>query len=294
MKTINLSIYLSNCQYFKLFDVLLKDQTVTKEAFLIENNITPSSYRRARNQEVNVGNKIISKLSNILGYTRLTEIEIRQIEERLNDIHNKVYYKIYDGFEEDLEYVELYLKKNTLLFPIFLLFKVFMIFNKHVSCLKVIDDEEETFKTLKRFNNFYSDSLLGIYDFIECAFTKQVPSRILEKSSAYPMVYQVLASKYSNEHKYFESNYFAQKAFEIYIRDNNYKRALYAIFPCLFNLNQLGNYEEAFKISYNHISMLKSFGCEEFEYDSMLKHLVVSAFGLKEDHLIVSLYHYLY
>ena len=289
MIKIDLSIYLKSSQYFKLFDCLLKEEPITKEAFLIEHNITPSSYRRTRLQEVNIGTKIIKKLSDILGYQYLSNNEIKDIEIRLNDIHSKVYFKIYDTFEEDLEYVENYINKKTLLFPVFVLFKVFMLFNKHVSCIKVIEDEEGTFKLLKKYVSFYSESLLEIYDFIECAFTKQIPSRILKTNNAYPMVYQVLASKYSNEYKYIESNYFVEKAIDIYMKDHNYKRALYATLPMLFNMNQMGNYEEVFKIANNYILMLKSFNCDEYEYDAMLKHLVVASFALHKYEYVISL-----
>ena len=103
--------------YFE-FDVLLKEQPITKEAFLIEHNITPSSYRRARLQEVNIGTKIIQKLSDILGFKYLKENEIKLIEKRLNDIHNKVYFKIYDTFDEDLDYIDNYIEQKTLLFPV--------------------------------------------------------------------------------------------------------------------------------------------------------------------------------
>ena len=103
------------------------------------------------------------------------------------------------------------------------------------------------------------------------------------------MVYQVLASKYSNEYKYLESNYFVEKAIDIYMKDHNYKRALYATLPMLFNMNQMGNYEEVFKIANNYILMLKSFNCDEYEYDAMLKHLVVASFALHEYEYVISL-----
>lgn len=289
MITIDLSIYLKTTQYFKLFDILLKDETITKEAFLIEHGITPSSYRRARLQEVNVGSKIIEKLSTIYGYKTLEKNQILEIEKRLNDIHSKVYFKIYDTFDEDLEYVNSLIEKKNLLYPVFRLFLLFMFFNKNVSSIKIIEDEEEAFKEIKKFKDFYSDSLLEIYDFIECAFMKVIPQRIKEKTDAYPMVYQVLAAKYSNEYKYFESNYFAEKAIDIYIHDGNYKRAYFAMLPLLFNLNQLGNYEEVFRISHNHILMLQSFKYEELDYNPMIKHLVVSGFALKKYDFIIEL-----
>ena len=55
MFSINLNDYKKTKIYLQLFDVILKDLPINKEEFLLEHDITPSSYRLARKVEQNVG-----------------------------------------------------------------------------------------------------------------------------------------------------------------------------------------------------------------------------------------------
>lgn len=44
MKHIDLSCYKKSMPFFNLFDIYFKEQKINKEYFLLDNNITPSTY----------------------------------------------------------------------------------------------------------------------------------------------------------------------------------------------------------------------------------------------------------
>ena len=67
MKKITLYDYNQTVLFMHMFDVLISEkavvQNVKKEALLKDLDINPSSFRRSRNDEKNVGKVIISTLS---------------------------------------------------------------------------------------------------------------------------------------------------------------------------------------------------------------------------------------
>ena len=63
MKKFDLSIYKYSKPYFDLFDVYFKENSIKKEFFLLDNDITPSTYRQCRKEESNSGPKIVKSLS---------------------------------------------------------------------------------------------------------------------------------------------------------------------------------------------------------------------------------------
>ena len=87
MFNINLSIYKESKQYFQLFDILLKDLDINKEAFLKDVGISPSSYRKARTIEQNIGDKIVEQLCRALGYKKASVEFIEEFEIFFNKIY---------------------------------------------------------------------------------------------------------------------------------------------------------------------------------------------------------------
>ena len=106
MFKIDLKEYKETKIYFQLFDVLLKNLDVKKELYLIDNGITPSSYRLARKQEQNIGKLIIKTLCDKLKYKIPDELQIIEIEEKFNKIYFDMYYKINDDYDKYLKYID--------------------------------------------------------------------------------------------------------------------------------------------------------------------------------------------
>ena len=62
MYKIDLSDYKSTKYYFYLFDIMIKEKSIRKEELLMDNKISPSTYRRCRQLEQNIGFVIVEKL----------------------------------------------------------------------------------------------------------------------------------------------------------------------------------------------------------------------------------------
>ena len=112
MFSINLNDYKKTKIYLQLFDVILKDLPINKEEFLLEHDISPSSYRLARKVEQNVGKSIIIKLSEVFKFVTLADDELEDVEEQLNKIYFDIYYKNYDNYDNHLEYINEMINKN--------------------------------------------------------------------------------------------------------------------------------------------------------------------------------------
>ena len=125
MFSLNLNDYKKTKIYLQLFDVILKDLPINKEEFLLEHDITPSSYRLARKVEQNVGKSIIIKLSEVFKFVTLADDELEDVEEQLNKIYFDIYYKNYVNYDSHLEYINEMINKNFLIHPLFKLFKLF-------------------------------------------------------------------------------------------------------------------------------------------------------------------------
>lgn len=65
MKQFDLSVYKSSQPYFDLFDVYFKEYEIRKENYLIDNWITPSTYRQCRKGRYNMGFNIIKTFGTI-------------------------------------------------------------------------------------------------------------------------------------------------------------------------------------------------------------------------------------
>lgn len=65
MININLNAYKESKIYFQLLDNIMK-KNISKELFIHDNNINPSTYRRCKKDECNVGIKIIIKLCELV------------------------------------------------------------------------------------------------------------------------------------------------------------------------------------------------------------------------------------
>lgn len=125
MKKFDLTLYKESRQYFYLFDVYLKNLAINKDPFLEELGITPSSYRRARMSEQKVGVQIVEQLSKHFGFIVPKSEFINDMSKFTNKIFFNMEYKVYDAYEEDIEYLNKIEKDNYLLFPIINLLKLF-------------------------------------------------------------------------------------------------------------------------------------------------------------------------
>lgn len=280
MYKISLKEYKENMQYFYYFDILIKDLDVNKEFFLKDNGISPSTYRKCRTIYQNIGDKIIESLCNVFKVKYVSKEFIEIFEDRINKIYNNLYYKIYDTYEDDLNYLDNLLKEDYIIKPIILLMKLEMLANYPIDISKYIKANVDEYFEVRKYINFFNEDLLELFDIISFAFEKNIPEKSLMKNYNNSLAYFTLASKLCDNRRYAESIFMAKKAEELLIKEHNYKRLVNLNIKVMHCLNLLENYKECFELASNQLYNLKSFINVDFELKYTIQNLVISALAL--------------
>ena len=227
MYKINLNDYKSSMKYFNFFDVQIKKLDIDKEDFLRDNNISPSTYRKCRNFYQKGGSTIIKKLCEIFNVKYVDETFIIDLENKINKIYHKIYYKIRNSFDEDLDYLNNLLKENNIMKPIVQLIKLELLANFPIDINKFIRENENIYNEIKKYSQFLNEDLLEILDNLSFVFEKDIPEKALMKNYKNSLAYFSLASRLCDEERYAESIFMAKKAETILIEEKNYKRLLH-------------------------------------------------------------------
>lgn len=282
MKELNLNTYKQSQPYFKIFDVLLKEQLINKEPFLIENDINPSSYRLARRTEQNIGHSIIDKLCQKFGYANVNEEIINELNIRLNEINYNVYYKVYETYEDDIKYIDKLLEKNYIIFPLLILMKLILIMNAGKTPFVLLEKIKDDYYNLKKYKEFFNEEFLELFLIVSISIEDFDPKDLLLKDYDNPSLYFVASSKCCLNDRYLEALNYAQICKTKLINDGNYKRLIYLNYnfmSCYFYFN---NYEDAYNIAKKQLLTLKSFKVIEKEYNMTMKHYLACLLALKK------------
>ena len=286
MFSISLKSYKNTKYYFSLFDVLLKKVSITKDDFLKESGISPSSYRKARTIEQNIGEKIISQLCDSLNYNNVSDNFLNEFEEFINNIYYNVYYKVYANYEKDLNKLDELLSENYIIFPIIHLFKLFMIANSHIESNDFINEYKEQFIELKKYTIFLNEDLLEIYDILSLFFEPTIPENLLFKNYRNSLIYYSISSRLCRDKRFVECLFISKKAEEILVKEKNYKRLLYLNIKVMYSLCSIHSYQECFDLANMQLYTLQSFVNTEFEFNNTIKHLVISALALRKYNVV--------
>lgn len=288
MSYFDFSVYKGTKQYFKFYDIYIKVSGNNKEDLYYRLCINNSSYRRARENEQRVGKEIIGKLSKYFSLKVPKESTISKLQEVANRIYNNLYFKIYDTYEDDINYLNSLLADKSLLFPVLKLLKLFMFVNNKSPQLNITEDKE-LYNEVAIYEKFFTPELNEILEILRLFFERKVDD---EWSSNYnnAMSYQILASKYYLEKRYLESILFATKAKEMLIEDSNFIRYFTVNRTIMSCLLFVGNYEECNKIAEKQLLAVKALNYSEYEKEIAEDFLYVSLLGLmKYDYIIESL-----
>ena len=289
MLNISLSEYKNSKIYFQFFDVLLKKTDIKKEDFLLENDISPSSYRLSRKVEQNIGKSIIEKLCSLYGYTMHSDSDIEIIEKKLNSIYYDMYHKIYDNYDNYEKFIDELLEKNTILFPIIKLFKIFLFCNNqnNTNVDYVISSSSGVFEEISVFKKFFNESISEVYDIIYVIMSDINVKDYLGHTFNNGLLYFGLASKCYHKKEWLECYYFASRCREIMIKEYNFKRLIYInkhLYHCLFFFK---NYNEAYELTKYELLMLKSFDPKCYEIIGAYRLHLIACLGLnKYDEII--------
>lgn len=282
MKKFVLDSFKQSIQYFFMFDEIIKKEAINKDAFLKDIGINPSSYRRARTTEQKVGMQIIESLANYYDINLITIDEINEDEKFLNELFFDINYKVYDKYFYYLEEIENKINKRNLFFPIYKLFKLLLLINSQKDVEKIIQNNIDLFCEVKKFELFFGDSLVDVYELVCLAFANDISKDMMSKKHNNGMAYAIIATKFRLKNNFFESLYYAKKAKEVFLQESNYKRVIYINFTILNNLSLVFDYEEYYNLAHEQLLTLRSFSESGFETEMTIKHLVVAALALKK------------
>lgn len=290
MKKIDLSKYKDFRQYFVFYDIEIKGVKSNKEAYLEKKGISPSSYRRAKNDGNKIGIEILEKLNKEFSYEMIDNEIIDEIEDIVNRIYYNVYYKKTDYYEEDMLCLERKLEENLVVFPILLLMKLFLLVNSKIKPKRTLDEFSSIYTKVQKYKKFYNDDLQEILEILNISFQEELDSLILGKNYKNELTYFALSSKCILEKKYIESIYFAEKAKQIFIKDEKAKRIYYINLNLMSAYNYLERYEECNLLAMKQMMALESYKCFEFEYTAAKKHYIISCLGLGHFNTIINMF----
>lgn len=287
MIQISLTEYMQTKLFFQLFDVLLKEESVNKEYYLESVGISPSSYRRAKNEEQKIGIQIMDTLCKKFNLN-VTPLElIEEIESLANEIYFDMYYKVYDRYDAFLQKLDEYLSKNYSIYPIIKLLKLFILINAPKFSNELYESYLELYSEIKKFKNFYNNDLVGIYNLFILTFENNSIDYNLAKELYGGFSYYIASFRAWKNKKYTECLYYAEKGKDILVEESNYKRIVNLNFNIMSSLMYLNRFEECFELAFDQVLMLESFGFESDELMRIKRYLLVSALGLGKYEFII-------
>lgn len=287
MIQICLDDYLQTKLYFQLFDVLLKEESVNKEYYLESIGISPSSYRRAKNDEQKIGIQIVEILCTKFKLFIPSSEVIAELEDLANDIYFDMYYKIYDKYDLFMQKLDELLTKKYNIFPIAKLLKLFMLINAPKFSGELYENYLELYYEVKKYKNFYNDGLKGIYNLFVLTFENNSIDYNLAKELYGGFSYYVASFKAWKDKKYTECLYYAEKGKDILVEETNYKRIVNLNFNIMSSLMFLNRFEECFELAFNQLLMLQSFSYGKREEQITERYLLESALGIGKYDFIV-------
>ena len=289
MKTISLEIYKGSMPYFYFFDIKFKELSINKEHYLLDNDITPSSYRRARSTEQKVGMDIISKIAADLKFKVPSSELVDHLEKLSTKIYHYMNYKIYKTYESDLEYLTNLLKDNYIINPIIELLILFLNINstKRVSVIK--SENIKLYEKIKKYKLFYNDDLLSIYELLNIYFEAETDDSIKMKKYDSSMAYFILASQAALNKQYVECLYYAYMSNSLCEKESNIKRSIYLNETIMSSLLHIGSYEECYEVSLKHRLILESLDMNGYDMKTLDKFQAVALLGIKKYYQVIDL-----
>ena len=289
IKKFDLSIYKITPIYFKLFDVIMKNNSLNKDNFLDSKKITSSSYRRASKSEQKIGENIIKKLSKVFKLKMIDSKGIDELEELLNEIYYDMYYKIYENYDNYLNRIEELLNKNLLIYPILNLFKLFLIANANNSPKDIISQNYCLYEDTISFSSFLENVFSDVVDLVKLSYTQDLTDDLISKKYNLGLHYFVIASKLWISGNNTGSLYYCAKAKDLFVQEENYIRIIYVNLTIMSNYNMICNFSECNQLANKQLLILKNIRNNGIEYQTTLKHLMLSLLGLKQYEDVLSL-----
>lgn len=286
MYRFNLNEYKSSSQYLLFFDCLIKQESVTKDAFLSDLGISTSSYRRSKLEDSKIASYIITTLANHYKVNLIDKDDYKKMKLLVNNIYNDMFYKIYDQYDEYIKIVKEEACKNDIYYPIYKLMSLFLQFNSNVAVGKIVERTIDEYNELKKYKNYFNKELLIIYNMISLNYSfNDFSYDINDIKENNPIALGSLSLQYHLNDDHHKSLHYAKIVKEKYLKENNYKRVFYIDFTILNDLACIGEFNEYYTIAKNNYYAVRSFnsnGSLNFLLVSFLKHYCVATIALKK------------
>lgn len=288
MKDIKLSEYQNTSIYFYLFDVVIKNQNLNKDEFLISIGISPTSYRRARKSEQAIGHEIIKILADYFNYRLLTNEEISNMEILFTNIYNDMYYKCFDNYDSYMNTLDHEIATNSILFPILYDFKAFMMFNK------ILKPEEEKkafdiYKENKCYENFFNFQLKNIFEIYDIFILDDFQEYYSINDFDDGLKFYIISSIYVKKNDVIKFFYYADIAKNYFLKDNNFMMVLYLNNTYMNVYSKITDFQSCYNLAKSQYLSLKGIGKKTEFNDDTLAYLTVSCIAMKRYSEIISL-----
>lgn len=280
-------------KYYHFFDSLFSYNKCNKDNILISLNIIPSSYRVERTRSV-VKNNNISILLDYFGYSKISKEMQIKYEALFAKIYYCCYYKSHSSFDFFINELNEFLKEKNVLYPIVVLFKVFLYANMEMDlrdCKVILKDELDYLKSFYDTKYFTEDLqylYLSMLYFFNCYSSKNadILNKIKEYSIRIPklswLCLNVRASKeYLSRNPKDAIALFSPLA-EEYKENNNMIRYFHTINNLASLYNIINEYEYSLKYTSKVIEYLFSSTEHEKWITYILTHYLYSLLQLKK------------
>lgn len=280
MKKIDLSIYKEYKQYFIFYDIEIKKENNNKEEFLESKKIAPSSYRRAKNSGNKIGKEILEKLNYEFSFNMINDEIIDELECKLNEIYYDFYYKKNHVYEDSFKWIDEQLKNSYIIYPVLLVFKLFMLISMDSSPDKIMIEYKKIYEDVRKYTKFFNEDILDIYEIIDIFFQDEIDDEYLSRKYSNELSCYTLSWKCLRKRKYIEAIYFAEKIKNKFILEENIKRVFYINLNLMSAYNNIGRYEDCYFLAKKQMLALEAYKYYDFEYKIAQKHYIIACLGL--------------
>lgn len=289
MKKIDLSLYKTYKPYFVYFDILIKEVSSNKDGFLEEIYLSPSSYRRAKYEGSKIGKQLTIDLCNYFNINLFTNELIDELETKVNEVYLNIYYRKYDNYEDDYNWVIDMINKNYIFNPILKLLRLLLELSNTKKSNDLVEKNKELYEEVKSYELFYNEDLLELLEIVEATYQNDIDNIYLSKEFKNELTYNSLASRCFYDRKYIESIYLCNKAKDRYIKNENYRRVYYINHVILACYNELKKYTEAYELAYKQMMSTKSDVSYKYEYLYTEKHFINACIGLGKHDIVIKM-----
>lgn len=271
---------------YHLEKYIIENSIYTKDSFLKDLRINPSSYRRARKKEQKVGFEYSNKLIKLLNISPLNIDNKQKYETLFDDVYNSFYYKTGD-LKELEERINDCINDNTILNPLFYILLYIVLFQGSGNPNLML----EKYKYIYDYINYIEDDYyLPIYrdlkmlvdiNYITDYQDLYKLHPIIEQSDKKGLLYYIISTKARLCKQYELSILYANESINYLVEDYNFYRLCHISVQLCSSLEALNMYEKSLDISKKAFISLSQTGLFSEDIYLMRGHYLTSLLGLK-------------